>query len=113
MDSPSKNSLLCVNILSPPFSFEVLHLLVSRGFTSLRRCSKEFLLLFRMPQKSPVGSKQQRELSDIARAKKQGQRAAQLATALLAVEAVRVEPSAAPVRPASGGKMHLLPLGSE
>jgi hypothetical protein len=66
-----------------------------------------------MPKKQPVGRSNDSEARNIARAKKQGQRAALLATAVLAVEAVRTETSPAPVKSASGGAMHLLPLSSE
>ena len=44
---------------------------------------------------------------------RQARRAILRATAQLAVETVRAEPSIAPVRSASGGVMHLLPLNSE
>jgi hypothetical protein len=59
-----------------------------------------------MPKGSPVGRDKQREARNIARAKKQGQYATIFAIALLAVEAVRAEPSPAPVESVSGGAMH-------
>jgi len=66
-----------------------------------------------MPIKSPVGSKHEREARNTDTTQKQSRRAIHLATALLAVDAVSVESYATPVRSASGGIMHLLPLRSE
>ena len=66
-----------------------------------------------MPKKSPVGRDTQRDARNKKTAQTKASRAIRLATALLAVEAVRAEPSSAPVKSASGGVMHLLPLSSE
>ena len=66
-----------------------------------------------MTKKVPVGIDKKREARNTDTTQKQARRAILRATALLAVEAVRVGPSSAPVRSASGGVMHLLPLSFE
>ena len=93
-----KRPTLCTQILSPPFSFEVLCLLINRGFISLHQYHKVPVTIIKMTKKVPVGIDKKRDARNIARTKKQGQRATLRATAPLAVEAVRVDPCPAVVR---------------